>query len=234
VQLVNLQFTSNQGLVPPSKAQMAATGNGGDYTLQGAYLSLSDQWGVTVVVVRSGRFDAYAPFKIDLNPAGTSPVPWNRVSAAILLASAGALVAAVLAVASNRRRKWITSLIPAILLVGLGGWVFFRSPQISPKDPVNPITPSENSAMAGHLLYQEKCLPCHGPAGKGDGPVGLTLNPRPADLSLHAVPGVHTDGQLFLWITDGYPNSAMPGFRQSLSDEQRWDLVNYIRTLAPK
>ncbi|MDD5369667.1 MAG: CopD family protein, partial [Anaerolineaceae bacterium] len=233
VQLVNLQFSSNRGLVPPSKAQMAAIGDG-NYTLQGSYLSLTDQWEVTIVVVRSGRFDAYAPFQVDLNPGGAMPIPWNRASAMVLLASAGALVAAVLSIALNQRRKWVTGLIPALLLVGLSGLVFFRSPEISQNDPANPVVPSEKSAMAGHLLYQEKCLPCHGPAGKGDGPTGLTLNPRPADLSLHAVPGVHTDGQLFLWITDGYPNSAMPGYRQSLTDEQRWNLVNFIRTLAPK
>ena len=70
-------------------------------------------------------------------------------------------------------------------------------------------------------------------SGKGDGPVGITLNPRPADLTYHATPGVHTDGQLFEWIANGYPNSAMPAFKTYLSDTDRWNLVNYIRTLAP-
>jgi mono/diheme cytochrome c family protein len=45
---------------------------------------------------------------------------------------------------------------------------------------------------------------------------------------------VHTDGQLFAWITNGFPGSAMPAFGQKLSDPQRWDLVNFIRTLATK
>ena len=36
------------------------------------------------------------------------------------------------------------------------------------------------------------------------------------------------------WITNGFPGSAMPAFSQKLSDAQRWDLVNFIRTLAPK
>jgi mono/diheme cytochrome c family protein len=77
-------------------------------------------------------------------------------------------------------------------------------------------------------------VPCHGPTGKGDGPVGLTLNPRPADLSLHAVPGVHTDGQLYLWITNGFEGSVMPAFKDVLTEDQRWHVVNYVRTLAPK
>ena len=86
---------------------------------------------------------------------------------------------------------------------------------------------------AGHTLFVANCVPCHGVTGKGDGPAGLTLNPRPADLTLHAVPGVHTDGVLWDWITNGYPGSVMPAFRNVLSDTDRWNLVNYIRTLSP-
>jgi mono/diheme cytochrome c family protein len=83
-------------------------------------------------------------------------------------------------------------------------------------------------------LFLSNCAPCHGPAGKGDGPVGITLNPRPADLTQHAIPGVHTDAQLFEWITNGFPGSTMPAFISTLSDTERWHLVNFIRSLAPK
>lgn len=98
--------------------------------------------------------------------------------------------------------------------------------------PPNPFPPTPDSIAAGQLLFQANCQPCHGPGGRGDGPVGLTLNPRPVDLTLHTVPGIHTDGQLFLWISDGYPGSQMPAFRSALSDEQRWHVVNFIRTLT--
>jgi mono/diheme cytochrome c family protein len=82
-------------------------------------------------------------------------------------------------------------------------------------------------------LYQANCVACHGESGKGDGPVGLTLRPPPADLTQHAVPGVHTDGQLFEWIGQGYPGSVMPGFEGRLTEEERWHIVNFMRTLAP-
>ena len=63
--------------------------------------------------------------------------------------------------------------------------------------------------------------------------MGLTLNPSPADLTVHTAPGVHPDGQLFVWITDGFPgNTVMPVFRNILSNEERWHIINYIRTFA--
>jgi mono/diheme cytochrome c family protein len=45
---------------------------------------------------------------------------------------------------------------------------------------------------------------------------------------------VHPDGQLFEWITNGYPGSVMPAYGELLTEEQRWDLVNYIRTFGGK
>ena len=58
------------------------------------------------------------------------------------------------------------------------------------------------------------------------------LNPPPPDLTgRHA--NAHTAGDLYWWLSYGVkPASAMPGFSQSLSDEERWDLINYLRALA--
>jgi len=133
--------------------------------------------------------------------------------------------------------KMKVRLLPANLLGGVMvalGLIFLTRPLPVAGGVINPIPPNQQSTAAGQMLYTRDCLTCHGPRGKGDGPVGLTLIPRPADLSLHAVPGVHTDAQLFAWIGDGFPGSRMPAFKSTLSETDRWNLVNFIRTLTSK
>jgi hypothetical protein len=61
--------------------------------------------------------------------------------------------------------------------------------------------------------------------------MGLVLQPRPADFRIHMAAG-HTDGQLFDWISNGYPASAMPAFRDTIPEQDRWYLINFIRTFA--
>jgi mono/diheme cytochrome c family protein len=73
---------------------------------------------------------------------------------------------------------------------------------------------------------------CHGAKGDGAGPAALALNPRPSDFTQHMVPGRHTDGQIFLWIRDGYPRTAMPAWGARLSEEQIWQLVVYVRAFG--
>lgn len=83
----------------------------------------------------------------------------------------------------------------------------------------------------GQALYQAHCAVCHGTAGRGDGPAAQTLHPRPADLT-GAHLGHHTAGDLFWWLTHGIPGTAMPGFAAQLTEPDRWDVVQAIRTLA--
>jgi copper transport protein len=60
---VSLEFSSLTGRVPASKAPMVNMGNG-SYRLQGSNLAIADQWDIKVVVIRDGKFDAYADFKL--------------------------------------------------------------------------------------------------------------------------------------------------------------------------
>jgi mono/diheme cytochrome c family protein len=71
------------------------------------------------------------------------------------------------------------------------------------------------------------CLPCHGNTGRGDGPVGLLFDPSPADLT-DEYTQAQADGQIFFTLTRG--RGAMPFYRDSLSQEERWHVINYLKT----
>lgn len=87
------------------------------------------------------------------------------------------------------------------------------------------------SVQSGLQNYQQLCVSCHGIAGFGDGPAGAALKPRPADLTARHT-GDHTAGDLFWWLSQGKEATAMPGFQDQLSEEARWDLINFLRTLS--
>ena len=94
----------------------------------------------------------------------------------------------------------------------------------------NPIPPTPAAIAAGKTLYEQECLCCHGTQGKGDD-AGLTMDTTPADLSRPAMRD-QTDGALFWKITVG--RKPMPTEEARLTDEQRWQLVHYIRTFVPE
>jgi putative copper resistance protein D len=77
-------------------------------------------------------------------------------------------------------------------------------------------------------LYATHCAVCHGRGGKGDGPGGAGLPRLPADLTAPHT-GQHTAGDLFWWISHGIPRTGMPSFGETLSEDERWDLINLLR-----
>ncbi|MDP1725288.1 MAG: cytochrome c [Bacteroidota bacterium] len=91
----------------------------------------------------------------------------------------------------------------------------------------NPLMRSAISATEGKKIYMQICVVCHGDKGKGDGIGGLALNPRPANFSSQKVQ-VQTDGAIFWKITEGRP--PMASYKTILTETQRWQLVNFIRT----
>ena len=231
---VLLRFTPSQANIPPSELQLLADG-GGMYSAKGTYLSLPGKWQVQAVVRRENKFDAFANFDLTLQAPGSA----NKTSAAFiwtgsLILTIGLLLALItFTLKVNRLLQLGLGISLVVLMISLGV-VNMTRPTPVENVQANPIPANQESVKAGEILYITNCAACHGVSGKGDGPVGLTLNPRPADLTQHAVPGVHTDAQLFEWITNGFPGSRMPAFKSRLSDTDRWNLVNFIRTLAPQ
>jgi mono/diheme cytochrome c family protein len=98
--------------------------------------------------------------------------------------------------------------------------------------PLNPLAADTMTIAAGRQLYAANCVACHGVSGRGDGPAAIGLRPQPADFTQHMIPGKHTDGQVFLWIKNGFPGTAMPAWNGRLSDEQIWQIVTHLRTLG--
>ncbi len=100
----------------------------------------------------------------------------------------------------------------------------------SPKDAAarkNPVLSDQSSINRGKELYMANCTDCHGASAKGDGLLAASLTPKPTNLTIMA--GNHTDGDFEWKIANG--KGAMPGWKSSLSETQRWDLVNYIQGL---
>jgi mono/diheme cytochrome c family protein len=78
---------------------------------------------------------------------------------------------------------------------------------------------------------ETNCVSCHGPGGKGDGPAAAALPPpKPANWTSAAVQK-QTDGELFWKMSNG--RGAMPPWKH-LPEQERWEIVNYIRTLKGK
>ena len=92
----------------------------------------------------------------------------------------------------------------------------------------NPVASSQNSIAAGQKIYSKTCVMCHGKAGDADGPAVIELNIHPAKLSDPQL-NTESDGALFWKITTG--RKPMPAYGKRLSETDRWNLVNYIRTL---
>jgi mono/diheme cytochrome c family protein len=82
----------------------------------------------------------------------------------------------------------------------------------------------------GRVLFQQNCAICHGPRGVGDGPAAFTLVPRPVNLQVH-VPQ-HASGEIFYWMSEGIPGTPMAGWKETLSEAERWTLVRYLQALA--
>jgi mono/diheme cytochrome c family protein len=94
----------------------------------------------------------------------------------------------------------------------------------------NPVAADAPSLARGKKLFDIYCTPCHGPGGKGDGPVAARFIPPP-DLTSQPVQA-KPDGHFSYYI--GYGGAIMPAYGEALSPADRWDIVNHIRALAKK
>ena len=95
---------------------------------------------------------------------------------------------------------------------------------------------TKGDPKAGKVKYDANCIGCHGASGKGDGPAAAALNHKPQDHTNGKVMNALSDKYLFDIIKNGGASMKkapfMPASNKRLTDQEIWDVVAYIRSLA--
>jgi mono/diheme cytochrome c family protein len=83
----------------------------------------------------------------------------------------------------------------------------------------------------GKGVYERLCVTCHGALGKGDGPAGVMMTPRPADFTSPKIKS-KPDAELIKSIQEGRPPTTMAAFKGQLTEAQIHDVLAYVRSLG--
>ncbi|MBM3947522.1 MAG: c-type cytochrome, partial [SAR202 cluster bacterium] len=215
---------------------------GEGYEAQGLLLPLAGMWQIDLLPLRSGPA-APERFRVTVVASGlvyptAEEVAQDAAGRAVPLALAGMVLAIALAgvfragmLPRRQRRQAAFTALGSVCVgvVGMAALVGQVNAMRGHTDVplVSPFPATTGSVVAGEALYERHCVVCHGVSGRGDGPAAAGLSPRPADLPVH-VP-LHSDRQLYVWISEGLPGTAMPAFRDNLRPEERWHLLNYLK-----
>ena len=219
---------------------LTATPRGdGEYLREDARMSVSGVWQVELEVRRPDAFDARTAFRFEVLPgggaAGAAIAPSLDTAylmlGAILLTLGVLFLAAGLPLGGWFSRAGAGVMTPGVAGVAVGLLLLFNAQLGLGGGEIlrNPYPPTPESLGAGETTYAQSCQSCHGVEGRGDGAAAAGLLPPPADLTIH-VP-LHPDADLFRFIRDGIPNTAMVAQGGILTEDQMWHVVNYIRTL---
>jgi mono/diheme cytochrome c family protein len=136
--------------------------------------------------------------------------------------------------ANLKTRKILFAVLLALICVALIYTAFQRDkPWVVPEEVKrmkNPVAPSESTLKAARGIYMDECAQCHGERGKGDGPEAAMHSPAPSDLTYSRHMNAVTDGEIFYQISEG--RKPMPSFKKRLTEDQRWGLVLFVRSLT--
>ncbi len=253
VEQVRLNFSKGPG----ESARLALDGSNPPtfYVGRGAFLSGPGSWRVEVDLRRSTGVDLLLPFEVSLKEAGFEPtddssfaVPF-ATSTPTLLSLVAAAGAFILIVGGSRARPGlpvgyvglIAARLRALLAApGMSMVVFVVGIMVTlvlldsvkagrfrgGEAPENPVQASAASVERGSIVFSRNCVQCHGVSGRGDGVLAGSLPVPPANLYDH-IPS-HPDEFFFSVVTSGL-GDVMPSFKETLSEEDRWHLMNFLR-----
>jgi mono/diheme cytochrome c family protein len=132
--------------------------------------------------------------------------------------------------------------VQAAIGAGLGvaavaAWLVFGSGRVRedlPPEFAGKQNPLGGAAVvaAGAHVFLENCATCHGEHADGHGPASKGLVPPPANFSGGTVLQQHSDAYLYYRVSTGKPGTAMPSFHGVLDENQRWQVITYLRSLA--
>ena len=103
-----------------------------------------------------------------------------------------------------------------------------RTREVAARELHNPLSPTPENLQAGKKLFDIYCAPCHGVSGQGNGPASTTALPA-ANLTSPLIQQ-QSDGMIYSTIR--YGRLAMPEYQESLSPQERWQVILYVRTLG--
>jgi copper transport protein len=259
VQRVFLVFAPPPGSgLAPERVQLDPGEEPGLWGTSGAYTPVVGDWTLDVVVRRAGERDETASFALEVVlplPPQRVPPPDSGVGVplpvallwavlppdpAAWLVSIGLLVAAGLLFGIGRVRAAgrplavvRAALVAAAVVVGIGAGsralvAAANAPPPSAAAQANPVRADDASVARGERLYLANCSSCHGADGSGDGAAATGKLPPPGDLADRVAE--LSDGALAYRIAVGSDGTRMPAFAATLSENDRWDLVNYLRS----
>jgi len=103
-------------------------------------------------------------------------------------------------------------------------------PDVMPTSYENKVNPlSTDVAESGARLFRNNCETCHGAQGHGDGPAASALDPAPMNLA--ELQFNQPDSYLYWRVAEGKPGTSMPPWKNTLTEEQIWQIITFVRTL---
>lgn len=172
------------------------------------------------------------PFRFSIDATWDQPDVQDKVWSGIVL-----FVIALGTIWLGIRLHWsrvVKILVPGVL--GISSMALALPPlavEAFPETYKKPTVPIDAiSIVAGAHLYAENCVNCHGPQGKGTKPVADPDLRDLTDLLTQEHTAKYTVGNVFHQLSSGIPGTEMPGYADKLSEEERWDLINFLHAMS--